>query len=169
MTRRLPQVTELEMPHLEYKRDELTVSTDPARLDIDVIHKYLSEESYWSAGIPRDILDRAIVGSLCFGAYDGSRQVAFARVVTDAATFAYLCDVFVLPSHRGRGLGTWLMECIMAHPSLQGLRRFTLATRDAHAFYRQFGFKPPADPSAYMHVHRPDAYRVAPARALEPE
>jgi GNAT superfamily N-acetyltransferase len=148
------------MQHHEYRRGELTVSTDTARLDLDVIHRYLSEESYWARGIPRDILRRAIAGSLCFGVYDCRTQIAFARVVADHATFAYLCDVFVLESHRGRGLATWLMECIMAHPSLQGLRRFALATRDAHALYRRFGFTPLADPSAYMHIHRPDAYLV---------
>jgi GNAT superfamily N-acetyltransferase len=147
------------MRQIAYQLGEFTVSTDASRLDLDMIHDYLSQHSYWAAGIPRNILERAVAGSLSFGIYDPNRQVAFARVVTDAATFAYLCDVFVLESHRGRGLGTWLMECIMAHPSLQGLRRFMLATRDAHALYRRFGFTPAASSSAYMHIHRSDVYR----------
>jgi GNAT superfamily N-acetyltransferase len=161
----LCQPTEPEMQKHEYRRGEFTVSTEAARLDLDVIHKYLSEESYWSAGIPRETLEWAVAGSLCFGLYEGSRQVGFARVVTDAATFAYLCDVFVITSHRGQGLGTWLMECVMSHPQLQGLRRFVLATRDAHALYRRLGFTSPADPSAYMHIHRPDLYRGMPSKA----
>jgi GNAT superfamily N-acetyltransferase len=148
------------MKHLSFERGALTVATDPARLDVDMIHRYLCHESYWATGIPREILERAIAGSLCFGVYEAGRQVAFARVVTDAVTFAYLCDVFVLESHRGRGVGTWLMECIMAHPSLQGLRRFVLATRSAHALYQRFGFTTPANPSAYMHIHRLNPYLV---------
>jgi GNAT superfamily N-acetyltransferase len=148
------------MQHQTYQRGKLTVSTDPARLDLDVIHNYLSRQSYWAVGIPRNTLDRAVAGSLCFGVYDSNTQVGFARVVTDGATFAYLCDVFVLDSHRGQGLATWLMECIMVHPSLQGLRRFVLVTRDAHPLYLRFGFTPVADPKAYMHIHRPDPYGV---------
>jgi GNAT superfamily N-acetyltransferase len=146
------------MQHQEHRRGELTVSTDPARLDVDAIHRYLSEESYWATGIPRGIVERSIAGSLCFGVYFRARQVGFARVVTDAATYAYLCDVFVLESHRGRGLGKWLMECIMIHPALQDLRRVTLATRGAHGLYAQFGFTPLAEPSVYMHIVRPNAY-----------
>lgn len=142
------------------ERDGFTVSTDPARLDLDMVHDYLSRESYWAAGIPRAVLEKAVVGSLCFGVYDGPRQVGFARVVTDRATFAYLCDVFVLPAYRGRGLAAWLMECVVGHPDLQGLRRFVLVTRDAHGLYERFGFVAPPDPSGYMHVHRPDAYRT---------
>jgi GNAT superfamily N-acetyltransferase len=139
--------------------DGFTLTTDPARLDLDVIHGFLNRESYWAAGIPKGMLERAVAGSLCFGVYDGAgRQVAFARVVTDRATFAYLCDVFVLPSHRGRGLSKWMMECVVAHPDLQGLRRFVLVTRDAHRLYEQFGFTPVADPTGYMHVHRPNPY-----------
>jgi GNAT superfamily N-acetyltransferase len=133
-----------------------------------VIHDYLSRESYWAAGIPRDVLERAVAGSLCFGVYDeAGRQVGFARVVTDRATFAYLCDVFVLPSHRGRGLSKWMMECVVAQPDLQGLRRFVLVTRDAHRLYERCGFTPVADPTGYMHIHRPDPYAGRSAAASE--
>ncbi|WP_171475517.1 GNAT family N-acetyltransferase [Frigoriglobus tundricola] len=125
-----------------------------------MIHRYLSRETYWAAGIPRDTLLKAVAASVCFGVYGADRQVGFARVVTDRATFAYLCDVFILPEYRGRGLSKWLMECVVAHPDLQGLRRFVLVTRDAHALYAKFGFEPPADPAGYMHVHKPDVYRV---------
>ena len=150
------------MHYQTYEAGDFTVSTDPSLLDLDIIHDYLSRESYWAIGIPRIVLERAVAGSMCFGVYDGKRQVGFARIVTDGATFAYLCDVFVLESHRGRGLAKWLMGCIMADPLLQGLRRFVLVTRDAHDLYAQFGFTPVTDPASYMHVHRPDAYRTGP-------
>jgi GNAT superfamily N-acetyltransferase len=153
-----PAMTDEQHPH------GFTVSTDPARLDLDLIHRYLSRESYWAAGIPRDTFTRAIANSLCFGVYDAAgQQVGFARVVTDRATFAYLCDVFVLPASRGRGLSKWLMGCVVAHPDLQGLRRFVLVTRDAHALYAKFGFEPLADPTGYMHVHRRNPYQSPPA------
>ena len=156
------------MQHLTHSRGGFTVSTNPARLDLGVIHDYLSRESYWAAGIPRDVLEKAVAGSLCFGVYDGAdRQIGFARVVTDRATFAYLCDVFVLEQYRGRGLSKWLMGCVVAHPDLQGLRRFVLVTRDAHRLYERFGFTPVADPTGYMHVHRPDAYAGRSAAAFE--
>jgi GNAT superfamily N-acetyltransferase len=145
--------------HQIQHRDGFTVSTDPDHLDLDAVHAYLSQEAYWSAGIPRELLARAIAGSLCFGLYEGEKLVGFARVVTDRATFAYLCDVFVLPAYRGRGLSKWLMDCIVAHPDLQGLRRFVLVTRDAHKLYSRYGFTPLADPTGYMHIHRQDAYR----------
>jgi GNAT superfamily N-acetyltransferase len=149
--------------HQTHHRAAFTISTDPALLDLDLLHDYLSRETYWSAGIPRDTLVRAVAGSLCFGVYGVGGQVGFARVVTDRATFAYLCDVFLLPAYRGRGLSKWLMECVTAHPDLQGLRRFVLVTRDAHGLYAKFGFEPPADPTGYMHIHRPDVYRDLPA------
>jgi GNAT superfamily N-acetyltransferase len=142
-----------------YHRDGFSISTEPSRFDLDMIHGYLSRETYWSLGIPREVLIRAIAGSLCFGIYEQERQIGFARVVTDRATFAYLCDVFVLPDYRGRGLSKWLMESIIGHPDLQGLRRFVLVTRDAHELYTQFGFVTPPDPTAYMHIHRPNAYQ----------
>ena len=142
----------------ERYRDGFTVSTDPARLDLDAIHAFLAT-SYWAEGIPREILERALRGSLCFGLYEGERQVGLARVITDAATFAYLCDVYVLPEMRGRGLGKWLIECVMEHPDLQGLRRFSLVTRDAHELYRPFGFTEIQSPGRHMEIARPGLYK----------
>jgi GNAT superfamily N-acetyltransferase len=146
----------------ERHRDGFTVSTDPARLDLDAIHAFLST-SYWAEGIPRPLLERAIHNSLAFGLYaaegESERQIGFARVITDGATFAYLCDVYVLPEHRGRGLGAWLMEHVMAHPDLQGLRRFSLVTRDAHALYRPLGFTEIASPGRHMEIARPGLYK----------
>lgn len=139
--------------------DGIEISTDPARLDLDLIHGYL-RTSYWSPEIPRDIVMRAVRGSLCIGAYDAGRQVGFARVVTDRATFAWVCDVFVLESHRRRGIADALMSAVMAHPELQGLRRWSLGTRDAHALYRRHGFGPVDDPSRAMEIRRPDIYRT---------
>lgn len=134
------------------------ISDDKSRLDLDVIHGYLTE-SYWSPGVPRPVVERAIQGSLCFGVYLGRDQVGFARVVTDKATFAYLADVFILEPHRGQGLAQRLMAAICAHPELQGLRRFMLATNDAHGLYARFGFSALANPPAYMEILRPDVYR----------
>ena len=135
------------------------ISTDASRLDIDVIHRYLSEESYWAKGIPRDVVARSIANSLCFGIYasDGA-QIGFARLITDRATYAYLADVFVLSEHRGKGLSKRLMETIIAHPKVQGLRRWTLATRDAHELYARYGFTPIANPTRLMERHTPDVY-----------
>lgn len=135
------------------------ISSDPQRLDLSVIHGYLTR-SYWSPGIPREVVERAAMNSLCFGAYLGDEQVAFARLVTDRATFAYLADVFVLEAHRGRGLSQRLMAAVLAHPELQGLRRMLLATRDAHALYAKFGFEPVARPERFMERHRPDPWRT---------
>jgi GNAT superfamily N-acetyltransferase len=151
----------LEDPVIEAEREGYTLSTDLSRLDLAAIHRFLSA-SYWSPGLPREVLTRAIAGSLCFGLYDDRQQVGFARVITDRATFAYLCDVYVLEAHRGRGLGRWIMEMVAAHPSLQGLRRFVLVTRDAHGLYARYGFRPLASPESYMELHRPDAYAQAP-------
>lgn len=140
--------------HHTWTRGEYEISTDPARLDLDLTHRFLSEEAYWSPGVPRDVVERAIANSMVFGAYHsgpgGSAQVGLARVVSDKATFAWICDVFVLPEHRGQGLGKWLMECATSHPDLQGLRRWMLATRDAHGLYEQYGFTPLDDPSRFM-------------------
>lgn len=146
------------MRHFERSRGELQVSCDPGRLDLDAIHGYLSR-SYWAEGIPRELVARSLQNSLCFGLFDGRRQVGFARVVSDRATFAYLADVYVLEEHRGRGLATWLMECVLAHPQLQGLRRWALVTRDAHALYRKFGFVTPPRPERWMEISRPGLYR----------
>jgi GNAT superfamily N-acetyltransferase len=129
----------------------IVVTTDRARLDLDVIHGFLTS-SYWALGIPRETVARSMEHSLCFGAFDGDRQVGFARVISDRATYAYVCDVFALESDRKRGIGKSLMAAIMAHPELQGLRRWTLATRDAHGLYRQFGFGAPAYPDRQMEI-----------------
>ena len=135
----------------DWHRAPYLISTDPARIDVPAVHAYLSG-SYWAEGIPLALVTRSIAGSLPFGIYQGKDQVGFARVVTDRATFAYLADVYVLESHRGKGLSKWLMEVILAHPGLQGLRRFLLATRDAHGLYRLFGFTPLAKPEAFMEI-----------------
>ena len=137
------------------------ISTDPDRLDVAVIHKFLAEDSYWSPGIPRSVVERAIENSLCFGVYHGATQVGFARVVTDKSTFALLADLFILKTHRGKGLSKWLMRCVVGHEDLQGLRRLLLLTSDAHGLYRQFGFKELGSPSRFMEVLRPDVYRSA--------
>ena len=131
--------------------DTYDISTDPSRLQLEAIHAYL-ERSYWSPGVPRAVVERAIAHSMCFGVYRGDTQVGFARVVTDKATFAYLADVYVLEEHRGQGLSKRLVEHIQAHPELQGLRRFMLATRDAHGLYAQFGFKAVAKPQSLMEI-----------------
>lgn len=136
------------------------ISTDRARLDIDVIWNFI-RGSYWAEAIPREIMERAIDGSLCFGVYEDGAQIGFARVVTDKATFAYLADVFVLESHRGRGISKQLMQAVMDHPDLQLLRRWSLVTKDAHGLYEQFGFVRPARPERYMEITRPRMYLEA--------
>ncbi len=139
------------------------ISDDKTRLDTDVIHAFL-QGSYWSPGVPRAIVERAIRESLCFGVYRGGEQIGFARVVTDKATFAYLADVFILDPHRGQGLSKRLMRFIAEHPDLQGLRRFILATKDAHGLYEQFGFTALNNPSIYMEILRPDVYQARETR-----
>jgi GNAT superfamily N-acetyltransferase len=141
----------------EFIKGQYSIRTDPHRLDIDAIHAFLSR-SFWAEGIPKDLVAKAIANSLCFGLFDGTSQVGFARVVTDRATFAYLCDVYVLESHRGHGLGKWLIETVMAHPDLQGLRRFQLVTRDAHGLYSRHGFEPPLNPERHMEIFRHGMY-----------
>ena len=146
---------------VEHTREEFLISTDPARLDLDAIHDFLTNKSYWVKGIPRETVARSIEHALCFGIYDGDgAQVGFARVISDFATVAYIGDVFVLDTHRGRGLGKWLMECITQHPALQGLRRWILTTRDAHGLYSQFGFTPVKYPERYMERHDPSVYEL---------
>ena len=135
-----------------------TISTEKSRLNIDVIHSFLTN-SYWAKGIPKETIERCIQHSLCFGVYTGQEQVGFARVTTDYTTFAYLADVFILVDHRGKGLSKLLMKEIIAHPQLQGLRRFVLATRDAHGLYKQFGFKEIAHPDRWMEIHDPLVYQ----------
>lgn len=138
--------------------DDFRISTDLAELDRDLIHDMMARQSAWARGIPRETMDRAIDNSLCFGGYLGRAQVAFARVVTDFATFANLVDVFVLPEHRGRGYAKALVAAVVAHPRLQGLRRFTLNTTDAHGLYAQFGFTPLAKPDDAMERWFPGLY-----------
>lgn len=146
---------------VEHHRGEFTVSTDPSRLDLDAIHNFLTN-CYWAKGVPREVVARSIAHALCFGVYDGSgAQVGFARVISDFATIAYVGDVFVLETHRGRGLGKWLMECITQHPALQALRRWILTTRDAHGVYAQVGFTPVKFPERYMERHDPLVYETS--------
>src|ERR1700723_1404517 len=143
---------------VELRRGEFLVSTQRARLDLDVIYGYLTN-SYWAKGIPRETVARSIDHALCFGVYDGNgAQVGFARVISDFATIAYVGDVFVLESHRGRGLSKWLMECITQHPALQNLGRWILTTRDAHGLYAQVGFTPVKSPERYMERHDAQVY-----------
>ena len=139
----------------------LTISFDPARLDRDRVHAWLSREAYWSLGLPRAVFDRAVENSLVVSAFVADEQVGFARVVTDHATFAWLCDVFVAPSMRGRGIAARMIAAILDHAELQGLRRWALRTRDAHALYRRFGFIELAEPQRSMERHNPDVYRHA--------
>jgi len=139
---------------IETHRNELTISTDPARLDLDAITDMLSR-AYWAQGRTRGVIARYVQLSLVFGLYDGARQIGLARVVSDYTTFAWLCDVFIHEEYRGRGIGKWLMETILAHPDLQGLRRFLLATRDAHGLYSQYGFTPLQNPERWIEKFTP--------------
>ena len=143
----------------EWTRGAWVVSTERSRLDIDVIHGFL-RGAYWAGEhLPRDVVHRAIENSLNFGLYQGAGQIGFARVVTDHATFAYVADVFVLEEQRGQGLGVWLMECVAAHPALQGLRRWMLGTRDAHTLYEKTGFTRIApEDGRWMEKADPDVY-----------
>ena len=143
---------------MESQLGEFQISTDPSRLDVPLIHDYLCNHSYWAAGIPREVVQISIEGALCFGVYHGKHQVGFARIITDYATIAYLGDVFIVEEFRGRGISKWLMACIVAHPRLQGLRRWMLGTADAHGLYAQFGFKPLASPERWMERHNPQVY-----------
>jgi len=146
------------MENSEWKRNEYLISTDRSKIDLDMLHDFLSQ-TYWAEGIPKDIVSKSVENSLCFGVYHEEKLIGFARVISDFATFAYLGDVFILPAHRGRGLSKWLMEIIIQHPQLRRLRRFTLATRDAHGLYAQYGFKPFARPERWMERHDPDVYK----------
>jgi len=133
----------------EWRRGEYVISTDGSRLDLAVVHGFL-KDSYWAAGVPEEVVRRSVENSLSFGVYRGEEQVGFARVTTDYATFAYLADVFILEDHRGWGLGRWLMEIVLSHPELQGLRRWMLATRDAHELYQEYGFTELEHPGIFM-------------------
>ena len=144
-----------------WERDGFTISTDPAHLDLDVVWRYLHDESYWATGVPRELVARSIAASLSFGLFAGEAgrggtQIGFSRVVSDFATFAWLCDVFVLPAYRGRGLATWLIGTVVAHPDLQVQRGFVLATRDAHRLYAKFGWEP-VEAGRFMRITHPYA------------
>ncbi len=142
---------------MEWTREEFTVTTDPEAQDLDVIHGFLSQ-SYWARGIPRETVERSIQGAMCFALRCDGKQIGFARVISDFATIAYLGDVFVLPEFRGRGLSKWLMDCVTSHPDLQGLRRWILATSDAHGLYEKYGFTALKQPSVFMERHNPHVY-----------
>ena len=142
----------------------LRISTDKAELDLALIHQFLSQQSTWAQGIPLATLQRAMDHSLCFGGFLGTQQVAFARVITDCATFANLVDVFVLPEHRSKGYSTALMQAVLAHPQLQGLRRFTLATSNAHGLYARHGLTAPLKPQTLMERYAPDVYQQQPGQ-----
>src|ERR1700730_15188553 len=145
--------------HCSWQRDQFEISTDPHRIDLALVHGFLTE-SYWAKGIPLETVKRSIQGSICFGIYDrgNGQQVGFARAITDRATFAYLADVFVVDAYRGKGLSKWIMACIRSHPQLQGLRRWLLATADAHGLYAQFGFSALKTPERWMEIHDRDVY-----------
>jgi N-acetylglutamate synthase-like GNAT family acetyltransferase len=143
----------------EWKKDDYSISTDKSKIDLNTVHDFLMH-SYWSENIPKDVVKKSIDNSLCFAVYHHENLIGFARVISDFATFAYLADVFILPGQRGKGLSKWLMQVIMDHPDLQGLRRFTLATRDAHGLYAQFGFTSFDRPERWMQKHDPDVYKI---------
>ena len=145
------------MAYVERKKGKYSISTNPRRLDVDAIHAFLSR-SFWAEGIPKKTVAKSIKNSLCFGLFEGRNQIGFARVVTDRATFAYLCDVYVLEGSRTKGLGKWLIDTVMSHPDLQGLRRFQLVTRDAHGLYKRFGFDTPMHPARHMEIFRHGMY-----------
>ena len=149
------------MHHL-WVNGDYEISTDPARVDVGLVHGFLAN-SYWAKGIPLETVRRSVENSICFGIYHGQQQIGFARIISDLATFAYLADVFMLQSYRGRKLSRWLMECIVRHPDLQGLRRWMLATRDVHGLYAKFGFTAVRSPETWMERHDPEVYTRKPA------
>ncbi|HVM88304.1 MAG TPA: GNAT family N-acetyltransferase [Puia sp.] len=141
-----------------WTRDKFIVSDEKDLLNIEFVHHYLSQKSYWSANIPFEVVKKSIEGSMCFGVYKEETQIGFARIITDKATIAYLGDVFIDEEYRGLGLSKWLMEIIIKHDELQSLRRWMLITRDAHELYKKYGFTPIGDASKFMHRHNPDVY-----------
>jgi len=143
---------------MDFTKDGFTISTEKEKLDIDLIHSFLNR-TYWAEGISKETIRRSIEGSLCFGVFENDKQVGFARMITDKATFAYLADVFIIEEYRGRGLSKWLMQAIMSHHDLQGLRRMILATKDAHGLYKQFGFTPLINVERWMQILDPDVYK----------
>ncbi len=144
---------------MEWSHGEYTITTNKSRIDINAVHHFLTNSSYWAAGISKETVERSINGSLCFSMLHGDKQVGFARVITDEATFAYLADVFVLNEYRGKGLSKWLMQTIINYPTIQCLRRFMLSTKDAHGLYAQYGFKPLNNVERWMVIHKPDVYK----------
>jgi len=147
----------IQKTNMEWSKDDFRITTNSTEFDLNYIHQFLSH-SYWAENIPLETVRRSIEGSVCFGVFKEQNQIGFARVITDQATFAYLADVFIDESYRGKGLAKWLMEAILNYPSLQGLRRFMLATRDAHSLYAQFGFTALREPQRWMQIHDPDIY-----------
>jgi GNAT superfamily N-acetyltransferase len=143
---------------IEAQQGNYTISTDPTKLDFNAMHAFLSR-AYWSENIPRDILSCALQHSLNFGVYHGKQQIGLARVITDYATFGYVCDVYILEAYRGQGLSKWLMQTVVAHPDLQGFRRWMLATRDAHGLYRQVGFTELTQVERWMEIRKPNTYQ----------
>jgi GNAT superfamily N-acetyltransferase len=143
---------------MTWQKGEFAITTDQTRLDLDMIHEYLAQQSYWARGISRPTLEKSVRNSLCFALLEANRQIGLARVISDYATFAYLGDVFVLPEYRGHGLAKWLMQCVVAHPDLQNLRRWILVTKDAHGLYLKYGFMQLARHQSFMELHNPDVY-----------
>ena len=143
---------------MEWQQGEFRITTDPAAISVATVHRFLSVDAYWSKGIPRETLERSFAGSICFSMLTGVKQVGFARVISDRATIAYLGDVFVLEEFRGRGLSKWLINCVVNHPELRNLRRWILATADAHGLYAQFGFTPLKAPDRWMERHDTKVY-----------
>ncbi|HKC34590.1 MAG TPA: GNAT family N-acetyltransferase [Chitinophagaceae bacterium] len=143
---------------MDLLKDRFFISTEKEKFDIDLIHSFLAR-SYWAEGISKEVIKKSIEGALCFAVFENDKQIGFARMITDKATFAYLADVFIIEEYRGLGLSKWLMEFIMSHPGLQGLRRIMLATRDAHGLYKKFGFTPLNNVDRWMHIHNPEIYK----------
>jgi GNAT superfamily N-acetyltransferase len=144
---------------MNWQKENFIISDEKEKLNAEYIHDYLFNRSYWAENIPLETVRRSIDGSICFGMYDDGKQIGFARVVTDKATFGYLADVFIDENYRGRNLSKWLMEIIMAYPELQGLRRWMLGTKDAHSLYEKFGFEALEDPKRVMHIYNADVYK----------
>lgn len=143
---------------MKWTKDDFTISDSRSKVDVSYVHNFLTK-SYWAEGISVDVVKRSVNGSLCFSVFYHEEQIGFARVITDEATFAYLCDVFIDETYRGKGVSKWLMEIIISYPGLQGLRRFMLATRDAHGLYQPYGFLPLTFTDRWMQIHNPDAYK----------
>jgi GNAT superfamily N-acetyltransferase len=143
----------------EVKKDGYVISDEKSLLNMNFIHNFLANESYWAKNIPLEIVEKSVKNSLCFGIYNKGEQIGFARLITDKATFAYLADVFIIPAYRGKGLSKWLIQTIHAHPQLQTLRRWMLATRDAHELYKKFGWTNLPEPERYMHKVNANGYQ----------